>query len=108
MNDTYKERCNFQLDEWVKGNPIHNDIDNECCPDFSCCQPDFLQPEEIRKTFAVVSKRADEEEFNPEHHPHEDAKIGMLMTFLGDAIAKAGTDKKVHIVSEVSHKISQN
>lgn len=34
---SYKSRAYKQLYEWVNGNSIHNDIDNECCPDFSCC-----------------------------------------------------------------------
>ena len=41
---TYKERDLYQLDEWVKGNPIHNNVDDECCPDFSCCRPELLAP----------------------------------------------------------------
>jgi hypothetical protein len=34
---TYKSRTLKQCYEWVNGNSIHNFIDNECCPDFSCC-----------------------------------------------------------------------
>ena len=34
---SYKARSYTQLYEWVNGNFIHNSIDNECCPDFSCC-----------------------------------------------------------------------
>ena len=41
-----------QLDEWVKGNSIHNKERDECCPDFSCCTPELLAPEEKRKEFA--------------------------------------------------------
>lgn len=53
-----------QLDEWVKGNPIHNHnrfvtlrgvqrpMDGgECCPDFSCCNPKLLWPKEVREEF---------------------------------------------------------
>ena len=29
---------------WLIGFPIHNHIDNECCPDFSCCFPDLYKP----------------------------------------------------------------
>lgn len=28
-----------QLQEWIKGNSIHNKEIDECCPDFSCCGP---------------------------------------------------------------------
>lgn len=56
-NTTYKERCEKQLDEWVKGNPIHNKVDDECCPDFSCCRPHLLIPEERRKAFKAADDR---------------------------------------------------
>jgi len=84
----HKGRANSQLAEWVKGNPIHNLIDDECCPDFSCCKPESFQPLEIRKTFAAVCKKADEEGFNIDHHPHYDEKMRMLASFLGGAINK--------------------
>jgi hypothetical protein len=32
----------FQLQEWLKGNPLHNPITNECCVDFSCCEKSLL------------------------------------------------------------------
>ncbi len=94
--NTRKERCEHQLNEWVKGNPVHNKTDDECCPDFSCCNPQALQPKEIRIVFVEVNKKADHEPFNPDHHPYEDARMGMLMGFLGNAVNKY-TEKKVHI-----------
>ncbi len=106
--NNHKERGNHQLDEWVKGNPIHNTIDEECCPDFSCCKPEFLQPLEVRETFKEVCKKESEEKFNPEHHPYNDAKMGMLMSFLGSAMSTAYSEKKIHIVGEGSEKIEQN
>lgn len=54
-NKNYKERCEEQLDEWVKGNPIHNKIDDECCPDFSCCKPELLASDEHRKAFKAAN-----------------------------------------------------
>lgn len=107
--NNYKERCSNQLEEWVKGNPIHNIQDNECCPDFSCCNPEFIQPKEIRETFEEVCKKADKEVFNPEHHPYYDAKMGMLMSFLGGAFAKEFPKKKIHITDgNMSHKKDMN
>jgi len=38
----YQERCIAQLRRWVDGNPKHNEIDDECCPDFSCCHPNLF------------------------------------------------------------------
>ena len=98
LGEDYKDRCMFQLDEWVKGNPIHNDTDDECCPDFSCCKPDYLQPLEIRETFKAVCIKADEEEFNPDYHPYDDAKMGMLMSFLGGLVSSEFPDKNINII----------
>lgn len=98
--NTYKERANHQLNEWVKGNSIHNDVDNECCPDFSCCNNEIDTPIEIRETFRDVSRKADVEEFNPNYHPFDDAKMAMLMNFLGGLVSILDTDKKVYIAGE--------
>lgn len=75
--DTYKKRTAEQLREWVKGNPIHNTVDDECCPDFSCCKPEFLQPVEIRKTFQAASAEQRE---------------GMLFSFLSGALSGKGVE----------------
>jgi len=32
-----EESRQYQLKQWVEGNPLHNPVTNECCPDFSCC-----------------------------------------------------------------------
>lgn len=82
---TYKERTAHQLEEWVKGNAIHNTVDDECCPDFSCCNKKMNTPIGIRKTFHAACLKDDEE-----------TKMGMLMNFLGNAIATT-TDKTVYI-----------
>lgn len=34
---TYERRSMAQLKAWVDGLSVHNPIDNECVPDFSCC-----------------------------------------------------------------------
>ena len=43
MTDTerfqYRNRVREQLQSWVLGTSFHNKVDNECCPDFSCCHP---------------------------------------------------------------------
>lgn len=102
--ESYRERCDNQLEEWVKGNPIHNTKDKECCPDFSCCKPHLLQPIEIRQTFAAVCEKVTEEGFNSESHPYYDTKMSMLMGFLGGI-----TSDKAHITDgDMSHKVSLN
>lgn len=65
--------CREQLDEWVKGNSIHNKDRDECCPDFSCCRPELLASEIERRTF---------------RNGDEKVRTEMLMMFLGAALAK--------------------
>jgi hypothetical protein len=31
------------------GNPYHNKIDDECCPDFSCCVPDMFEQDREKR-----------------------------------------------------------
>lgn len=79
-NVDYQAACNIQLDEWVKGNSVHNNIspisgvvdsDNnivgyfqceggECCPDFSCCSGDGW-PIDKRKKFVELHRMGNEE-----------------------------------------------
>jgi hypothetical protein len=60
-----------QLEEWVKGNPIHNTDRDECCPDFSCCQ-EKIADKYVRERFAKAFYE------NDEH-----TKMEMLGMFLG-------------------------
>lgn len=39
----YKQRAKIQAFRWACGYPSHNRLDNECCPDFSCCFPDMME-----------------------------------------------------------------
>lgn len=78
-----------QLEEWIKGNSIHNDVRDECCPDFSCCLPDLLVDKQLRIKFLELYKANDQE-----------GMFGMLGMFLGGCIAKASPDKKVYIYGD--------
>lgn len=49
MNQQYKERVKAQTLKWAQGVPYHNRIDDECCPDFSCCQPDMFEQDEAKR-----------------------------------------------------------
>lgn len=74
-----------QLERWVKGESVHRLMANggdECCPDFSCCHPQLLADEEIRKAFA----EADEKQ-----------RMGFLGNFLGAALSKLAPSKEVYI-----------
>jgi hypothetical protein len=45
----YQWRCLDQTSAWAQGHVFHNAIDDECCPDFSCCKPEmFIQDKEKR------------------------------------------------------------
>lgn len=46
---------NNYLEQWVKGNPVHDHQGGECCPDFSCCKPHLLATEEERKEFVLAT-----------------------------------------------------
>lgn len=66
-----------QLIKWVKGNPIHNNTKDECCPDFSCCKGKaFMAPLKARERFAKAVFEND-----------KDTQNQMLMMFLGNAMA---------------------
>lgn len=83
----YRESVNYQLEEWVKGRALHNPIGNECCPDFSCCKPDFLMEEDLRIKFSNAIKIGDNK---------------IKYEILGMALSGLAADKgkKVHIAGE--------
>ena len=80
---------NKQLDEWVKGNPVHNKERDECCPDFSCCRGDIVE-EDLRKRFAKAYYAGDKKTTN--------AILGMFLgrAFAGKNIHIAGEDQASH------------
>lgn len=45
----YRERARVQALAWAMGNPYHNRVDDECCPDFSCCKPDLFETDEAKR-----------------------------------------------------------
>lgn len=74
-----------QLDAWVKGEGTHWEVSPgrlDCCPDFSCCRPNLLQPVEVREAFRAAS---------PER------RNLFLMPFLGGLIANEAPDVRVYI-----------
>lgn len=42
----YHERHKLQSLLWAMGHSYHNHIDDECCPDFSCCFSDMHTEDE--------------------------------------------------------------
>ena len=53
---TNDESVKYQLSEWVAGRPWHNTVRDECCPDFSCCQPTLLVPVAARIAFRDANR----------------------------------------------------
>jgi hypothetical protein len=52
----YRERVRVQMLEWAFGHIYHNRVDDECCPDFSCCHPELFETDR-RKRLAVYRLR---------------------------------------------------
>jgi hypothetical protein len=85
----YRASLKAQEESWLAGEPKHNHFKNECCPDFSCCEPSLLWPLEKRQLFV---------------DSNEDARLELMFGSLFDAIALAtkGKDTNVHIAGLVS------
>ncbi len=86
---TESESADYQLEQWVLGNPIHNPIRDECCPDFSCCVPDLFQPHQKRSEFATAITSGDSGELLEAEK--------MLMDNLAALIHRDFSDKDVYI-----------
>ena len=72
-----------QLNEWVKGNSVHDAERDECCPNFSCCQKHYKAPQEERILF----------------RDRPELREKMLIGFLGAALAESGKD--VHVAGSI-------
>lgn len=72
-----------QLALWLEGENVHAAA-GECCPDFSCCKPEIAAPADERRAFV----------------DHPEARIGMLMTFLGRAIQHHYEGKTAYIAGD--------
>ena len=45
----YKERAHAQMLAWAEGRPYHENVNDECCPDFSCCFPDLYERNDAKR-----------------------------------------------------------
>jgi len=86
----YFKRADMQLNSWINGKSIHNDIDEECCPDFSCCVSNINTPIETRKKFA-----------DAHYLDNEDTKMNILMGFFVGALQDKSDDEKIYISKTV-------
>lgn len=48
-NHLYRERARIQCLRWAEGKPYHEPINDECCPDFSCCCPDLFTKNDLER-----------------------------------------------------------
>jgi len=83
----------MQLEQWVLGNSIHNNEDDECCPDFSCCNKKVVTSREVRDRFAKAVADNDNK-----------TQMKMLSSFLKQGALTMG--KKVYVAG-VSDKESE-
>lgn len=45
----YQLRAVRQSEQWAYGRAVHNAIDDECCPDFSCCVPRLFEQDRAKR-----------------------------------------------------------
>ena len=90
-----------QLALWLQGQGVHRkfpaamaakmDDPYECCPDFSCCYPELLAPQDVREAFCkATTEKA------------EGTRNAMLGIFLAAMLAKAVPDAHVHVAGDGS------
>lgn len=73
-----------QVELWVQGQSIFNSSRNECCPDFSCCQPHLLWPKEMREMF----------------RDHPERREAMLFSSLMSLIKDMGKEEQVYVAGK--------
>lgn len=60
--DTYEERNEYQLLQWQQGISLHNFVDEECSPDFSCCHKGAVPTaQDVRDRFVKMVRDGDSE-----------------------------------------------
>ena len=61
----YRDRRRQQTIDWCNNVVYHNKTDNECTPDFGCCNPTLLAPIEERNKFFEAYKANKQHIVNP-------------------------------------------
>lgn len=80
-----------QLARWVEGESVHNDELEECCPDFSCCEPRLLADKAERQAFKDAN---------------DDDRHAMLFGFLGAGMALA-SDGDVYVAGDPASHVRE-
>jgi hypothetical protein len=63
--NNHLDRCKSQLELWIDGHSVHNNVDNECVPDFSCCNSKITTKKSVRIEYAdSIVKAREEKESN--------------------------------------------
>lgn len=83
-----------QLEKWVKGESVHNHEHDECCPDFSCCDPKLLAPQREREAFANAIEK---------HGVESEVVLHLLMGFLGRMTSGVGS--VVHVAGNIPDNV---
>ena len=74
-----------QLQSWLEGKPVHDTVNDQCCPDFSGCVPELLAPFETRKAFVEGDA---------------DTRMVMLSMFLGGAVQSLAPNTDVYVTDD--------
>lgn len=45
----YQQRALEHAEAWVDGRVYHDHINDECCPDFSCCYPELYEQDRLKR-----------------------------------------------------------
>ncbi len=48
-----------QLNRWLQGDSVHLEMPDLCTPDYSCCRPDLLAPQEERELYVQAHNDGD-------------------------------------------------
>lgn len=75
-----------QLAAWLEGNSFHNNDRDECCPDFSCCDPELLADKKTRQAFVNAD---------------EALRWSFLAMFLGKMLKKEKKSSRIYIAGDV-------
>lgn len=54
----YQQRALAQAEEWVDGRSEHEPINDECTPDFSCCNPKLFERDRSKRLAYLNAYRA--------------------------------------------------
>ena len=84
---TEDESVTHQVTCWEDGNPLHNTVRDECCPDFSCCNGGNMMSKDARTRLL-------------EAHIDGDEETVQQICMMGLSVLVSDIDVQVHIAGE--------